>query len=306
MKSTVSLDIRIANYIARKLNGYVAGKNKKQSLRSETAWKEKFKGGDHIIFDLGEGIRMKLYSDSFLSKFIYDGFEKDEIHFLSHYLEPGDTFIDIGANVGLFSLYASKIVGPRGSVVAFEPSGVTNQRLLENVGLNGLENVTVHKMGLSDKSAILELNISVNGYEAWNTFVQSEDNKFSKKEQVPVKAFDAFCVEHSLDTDKISLIKLDVEGFEMNVLNGATGLLSKSNAPVFMVEFTDPNAIASGHCCHEIYKFLNGYDYRWYTYAAELKELTFDALRESYPYNNLIAVKDTNRNRVAARFSIKN
>jgi FkbM family methyltransferase len=233
---------------------------------------------------------------------IYEGFENSEIDFLNAFLSAGDCFIDIGANVGLFSLYASKKVGSAGSVISFEPSRITYDRLLENLELNGITNVRPFKLGLSDRDELLELNVSADGHDAWNTFVKSDENKFSSKEAVQVKPFDSFSEEYSINSGDISLIKLDVEGFEINVLKGALNLLSKENAPVFMVEFTDNNSISAGHCCHELYKLMLQYGYFWYTYDATSKKLKPEPMRLNYPYNNLIAVKNGANNQKITRF----
>jgi FkbM family methyltransferase len=297
MKNNVPLDIRIVNYVNRKLNEYVNKKSERDKISSEKLWQEKFKSSDHIVHKLKEDIKIKLYKDSILSKLIYEGFENEEIDFLNAFLNEGDFFVDIGANVGLFSLYASRRVGPTGSVIAFEPSKLTYERLVENLELNGITNVRPYKLGLSDKDEMLELNISSNGHEAWNTFVPTRDNKFSLKEKVQVQAFDHFLREKSIDVNRISLVKLDVEGFEINVLKGSKDLLSNQNAPAFLVEFTDDNAISAGNCCHELYKLLLGFDYFWYTYDPIWKKLKEEPMRQSYPYDNLIAIKDGPNNK---------
>jgi FkbM family methyltransferase len=291
MKFVANYDLRIANYLIKKLNSYILVKDKKRKEEDHTKWAQRFHSSDFIVHSLGEGLKINLYKDSVLSKLIFDGFELDEIEFLSDFLKEGDCFVDIGANVGLFSLFASKKVGLSGTVIAFEPSQTTFNRLLENIELNGISNVKPYKLGLSDQEKVLELNISVNGYEAWNTFVKTKSSEFTKKEQVQVKTFDDFFLENSIPTENITLIKLDVEGFELNVLNGAKKLLSQEKAPVFLVEFTDVNANEAGHCCHEIYKLLNMYGYNWYKYDSHLKKLIFSPMQINYPYTNLIAIK---------------
>lgn len=292
MEYKQAIDIRIFNFINKVLNFYIRKRELNIKNSKNKIWEKKFKVSNSFIHKLDDKLSIKLYKDSYLSKLIYEKFEIDEIDFVNNFLKEGDIFLDIGANVGLFSLYAAKKVGFSGSVIAFEPAYVTHKRLLGNCELNKLSNVRPFKLGLSNENTTLELNISSNGFEAWNTFVKSNDNKFSSKESVEVNSLDYFLSQNSIDTDKISLIKLDVEGFEINVLKGASALLAKDNAPVFMVEFTDDNAISAGHCCHEIYKLLNQYGYIWHTYDAAKKKLVFDPMRPSYPYNNLIAVKN--------------
>ena len=276
MSNSVPLDIRVVTFIIKWFDKYVTWRKMREMLKSDKSWLDLFKNKDSIIHPLTKDLNIRLYKDSVLSKFIFDEFETTEINFLNDFLTEGDCFLDIGANVGLFTLYASKRVGLSGTVLAFEPSLTTYARLIENIELNKLPNIKPYKMGLSDQETFLDLNISVNGYEAWNTFVQSEDNRFSKKEQVPVKPLDLFLEEHPFNPDGIVLIKLDVEGFELNVLNGAKKILSLDNAPVFLVEFTDANAIAAGHCCHEIYRLLNSYGYTWYIYDPVKKVLKYD------------------------------
>ena len=231
MRDITDFNIRLANFLISRLKIFLDRQRGKKRVLAQQKWQEQFHTADYIDHQLNGEIKIRLYKNSILSKFIYDGFETDEIDFLNTFLNEGDCFLDIGANVGLFSLYASKKVGPSGTVIAFEPSQTTFKRLLENLELNSLKNVKPYNLGLSDQEEMLELNISVNGFEAWNTFVHTNDNKFSTKEHVQVRLLDDFLKEISLDIDKIALvIKLDVEGFELNVLKGAVKLLSRDNA----------------------------------------------------------------------------
>jgi FkbM family methyltransferase len=303
MSNPASFDIRLVNYIVRRLDKYVIWKKNKETDKLEKIWLKLFQNKDNFIHQLSEGLKIKLYKDSVLSRYIYDRFETSEIEFLIDFLREGDCFVDIGSNIGLYSLYASGRVGPNGLVIAFEPANQTYNRLLENIKLNGIKNIRPFRLGLSNKDEILELNISSNGFEAWNTFVQTKDVRFSLKEKVQVKSFDNFLVENMIDADKISLIKLDVEGFEINVLKGSDKLLAGENAPVFMVEFTDENAINAGNCCHELYKLLLPYGYSWYTYDPNNKKLNPESMRLNYPYNNLIAVKNAANNKRISSFS---
>jgi FkbM family methyltransferase len=302
MKFANNIDTRIANYLIRKLNGYLFLKERRKRKFENTIWMKRYRDSDFLLHSLNSDLKIRLYNDSILSRFIYEGFEADEIKFLNDFLMEGDSFVDIGSNIGLFSLYASRKVGPAGTVLAFEPARLTYNRLLENIQLNGIKNIRPYQLGLSDKDEILELNVSSDGHEAWNTFVQRSDEMYSLKEKVQVKSFDNFLKENDIESDKISLIKLDVEGFELNVLRGSAGLLASQNAPVFLVEFTDENAISAGNCCHELYKLLLQYDYSWFTYDVIKKKLIRDAMRINYPYVNLIAVKNAANNNRTSRF----
>lgn len=302
MSSRISLDIRIINFVVDKFDSYIKYKNKKNAVRANREWNKLFDNNDFFIHRLSDQIEIKLYSDSILSKFIFDDFETDEIKFLNKYLSEGDIFLDIGANIGLFSLHASKRVGSEGMVYAFEPATKTYGRLVDNIRINGIGNVKPIRIGLSNEDDILELNVSTNGHEAWNTFVSSNDSKFSLKEEVQVRSLDNFILEQGIDISRISLIKLDVEGFEINVLKGSTSLLKTLDAPAFMVEFTDENAVNAGNCCHELYKYLLPFGYTWYSFDPAQDKLNFDPLRLNYPYNNLIAIKKGSRHKGILQF----
>jgi FkbM family methyltransferase len=302
MSRNISLDIRIINFIVGKFESYINWKNKRREIEEQKNWLEIFKDKDFINHRLSDQLVIRLFGDSVLSKLIFDDFETDEIRFLNEFLSEGDIFLDIGANIGLFSLYASKKVGGTGIVYAFEPATITYGRLVENIRINGIGNIQPIQIGLSDKEEILELNVSTDGHEAWNTFVSTEDTKFSIREKVQVKSLDHFLIEQGIELKRISLIKLDVEGFEINVLKGSINLLETPDAPVFMVEFTDENAINAGNCCHELYKYLLPYGYVWYTFDPVSRKLNKESIRLSYPYNNLIAVKKNSKHAGISKF----
>ena len=294
MTKNPALDERLINFIVGKLDRYINRKREKERELEEKIWLKKFGTADFILHQVDEATKIKLYKDSVLSKYIYEGFEKAEIDFLKHLLSKGDYFIDIGANIGLFSLVASPMVGDHGCIISFEPASSTFRRLLENCELNGIHNVSAFQFGLSDQKQELLLNLSSSGHEAWNTFVPTGSDKFSSKESVWVQRLDDFILEQGIVEDRIALIKLDVEGFELNVLKGADHLLSRENAPVWMIEFTEENALAAGNCCHEIYKIMVSYGYDWYSYDPSGMKLIAEPLRLNYPYNNLIAIKNPN------------
>jgi len=92
--------------------------------------------------NIGEDIFMYCYTDSIVAQLIFkETFEQEELLFLKRFLKSKDTFIDIGANIGLFSLLAARFADTEGHVIAFEPTSTTYQRLQENIQLNGLKNI---------------------------------------------------------------------------------------------------------------------------------------------------------------------
>jgi|SRR5579862_8365568 len=293
------IDVKILKYISSKFEGYIQFREKQIE---DKKWKDLFKNEERVIIEIYPGIKFFLYKDNILSKLIYNGFEEDEISFIHSYLETGDYFFDIGANVGLFSLIAASKIGKEGKIFSFEPTPSTYNKLLENIGLNKFENITPINIGLSDKEEYLKLKISDLGYDAWNTFAPSNDIKVLEEVIVPVKSLDDVIKEYSIDFGKVSLIKIDVEGWEKFVLNGATSLIASENAPVFLMEFTESNTFNAGYLCQDLYDLMEGYGFKWYSYNKKENCLNWDKKRLHYPYNNLIAVK--NQDKIKTRIRI--
>lgn len=277
---------KIAGRISKLMKDYQKRVDDKIKKDKDNSWKKLFKDGDSFEFNLSSNIKINLYADSILSRLIYEGFEKEETDYLQYVLKEGDIFIDIGANVGLFSLLASEIVGNKGSVVSFEPSPITAARLIENTKLNNLKNIYIRNVGLSDKKGNLTFYVSKNGYDAWNSFAPSQDNKLEKTISVPTSTLDLELL--NVDKSRVKLVKIDVEGWEKFVLYGGKDFLL-NYSPIVMVEFTEENTFNAGYPVHEIYDIMKNFGYEWYI----IKEgkLVLESKRLHYPYNNLIAIK---------------
>jgi FkbM family methyltransferase len=289
MKKYIIKQIKIIIKFFRRILNYIESKVDNSSIRinnSISDWEMKFNKQDYFDFEFNDKTKIRLYKDSVLSKLIYDGFETDEINFIKKELKIGDIFIDIGANIGLFTLIASNAVGENGKVISFEPSPITFSRLKENFQLNGVKNVDARNIGLSDKIGCLNFYVSNNGYDAWNSFAMSKDDKLLDMIQVNVSTLDIELNE--IDKKLIKLIKLDVEGWEKYVLNGGIELL-KNYSPTLMVEFTEQNTFNAGYYVQDLFEILENIGYKWYRITnGELKE---EIKRLHYPYDNLIAQK---------------
>lgn len=275
-----------AGFLIKVLRYFQEKQDFKLRVRRNKKYQLKFKGNSFFEHKLSNNICINLYKDSVLSKMIYDGFEQDELHFVSEILTKGDVFIDIGSNVGLFSLIASRCVGNEGKIIAIEPAPITYDRLLENIVINGITNIDSRNIGLSDEPGELNFYISDNGYDAWNSFAPSKDNKLQKQIKVQVST-----INHELEKvekHKIKLVKIDVEGWEKFVIKGGESFF-KIYSPIVMVEFTDENTYNAGYSAHEIYEIMVQYGYEWYIFKGG--KLIKESKRLFYPYNNLIAIK---------------
>lgn len=110
------------------------------------------------------GAKIKFYPKGQIASQIYGGsFEKHQLLAFQRMIKPGMTIIDAGANIGLYSLIGSSLIGDSGKVLAFEPSKETFRRLQSNIKLNGFTNITPFNYALGEKSETLTLRQGV-GY----------------------------------------------------------------------------------------------------------------------------------------------
>jgi FkbM family methyltransferase len=208
-----------------------------------------------------------------------------------HFLQPGDTFVDVGANAGLFTLIAANAVGRHGQVFAFEPTAKMCKVLLENMCLNNFTNVHLEQCALSNATGQLGMMVAEDDMDAFNSFAQPHKGEHYSQEIVSTRTWDDYANQHSLQ-GRVALMKIDVEGWESNVLLGGFNQFSREDAPVLQVEFTDEAAKAAGTTCRDNYRLLESLGYKLYIYERHSKTLKADPIREEYPYLNLFAVKN--------------
>ncbi|MFC7670078.1 FkbM family methyltransferase [Hymenobacter humi] len=152
--------------------------------------------------------------------------------------------------------------------------------------INDIKTVNPINIGLSDREDVLQINVSENGYDAWNSFAHIDDGKFHATAEARVRKLDDVIKDESIG--EVALVKLDVEGWEKFVLYGGEHFF-KTQSPVVMVEFTESNTFAAGYQVQELFDILESWGYHWYRYKSgalvpEVKQL-------HYPYDNLFAIK---------------
>lgn len=196
---------------------------------------------------------------------IYTGlYEFEDMLFLLHFLRKEDTFIDIGANVGVYTVLASGVCGAES--VAIEPIPSTYTHLRRNVLGNDLAHkVTTHNIGVGKANGILKftstLNASINK-------VATDEHIGHALIDVPVKPLDELLVDKSP-----SLIKIDVEGFENNVILGATRTLENKTLKAIIIEL---NGLSSnyGFQDKEVHERILSAGFKAYAYNPRTRKLT--------------------------------
>lgn len=178
-----------------------------------------------LCFRLPDGALMNLRSGEHgASGYFYSGYpDFEEMLFLRNFLKPNDLFVDVGANSGGWSLTA---FGLGARVIAFEPVGSTFSRLLENFLLNNNSGLRALRYGVSDCEGSLKFTYDADTANKVVSFDSTE-----KGEVVRVVTLD-----DELRDMQPAVIKIDVEGHELAVINGAKTILNKSSLKALIIE----------------------------------------------------------------------
>ncbi len=216
------------------------------------------------------------------------GYETAELNFVQHLLRPGMTVLDLGAHHGLYSLLAAKCVGRTGKVIAFEPSPRERRRLKRHLRMNRGANVEVQSCALGpDSCGTAEFYLVHEGQDGCNSLRPPAVREATSAIRVELRRVDEEM--QRLGVSRIDFIKMDVEGAELGVLQGAAGILSGPSRPAILAEVQDLRTEPWGYAAREIIRFLSRKEYRWFALDAEGN--LFPASTEGEKYDgNLVAL----------------
>jgi FkbM family methyltransferase len=167
---------------------------------------------------------------------IFDSYNEVTIlELISTFTSAGYNFIDVGANIGLHSMTAANS-NSNIEIYSFEPEPNNYQQLIENIVLNQYFNIRPFKMGLGDFSENKILNVN----EGWNKGKHSLKNKFegNKKVNIPISTLDSF--KENISCENL-IIKIDVEGYEKEVVQGAQLIFHQTKNLVLIIELLEEN-----------------------------------------------------------------
>ena len=183
---------------------------------------------------------------------IYAGLiEFEDMCFCFHVMRAEDMFLDIGANIGSYTIIAGKVVGAE--VVSFEPVPSTYRALMTQVGLNQIESkVTAHNMGVSDKPGKIHFTTDLGAMN--HAILESEADQGAGVEVATV------ALDDLIEIDRQTVLKIDVEGFELHVLKGARSVLANDQIVAIIIEMNG-NGQAFGISDSEIHAFLTDLGY---------------------------------------------
>jgi len=198
---------------------------------------KKYRGIDEFVFRV-ENIQVIFAIDDLYSKkWFYLGYRDGKVYersatkLLINNLKKGMCFIDVGAHIGDYSIIASKVVGDQGRVYAFEIDEFNYSLLDKNVKINKINNVETHHMGISDKKGKIKyIRVSASGNPLNHLVFNNEKLKDKDVVSVDCISLDEFCSKENIKPD---VIKIDVEGAELKVINGMEKLLRNPNVKIF-------------------------------------------------------------------------
>lgn len=209
---------------------------------------------------------------------IYNGLaDFYEMTFVLHVLRKGDLFGDVGANVGAFSVLASVNAGAKS--IAIEPIPQTHGYLLDNIDANKTSLIQSLMEGVGDKEGLLKF---INNYDTKNGVCLNQEQNENTTEVI-VNTLDSIFSERTPE-----VLKIDVEGFEWNVLIGAKTVLADKILKAIVIE-TNNNSNAYNIDNKDIHRLLTSYGFHPYSYEPYSRHLK---LLTQYQDTNTIYVRD--------------
>ncbi len=218
------------------------------------------------------------------SSVLYAGlFDFDEMNFVVRYLRAKDNFLDVGANVGVYTLLASSVI-TEGFLHAFEPSTQARHRFEENVRINALANVVLHPVAIYDAPGNMFLTCTK---DSINYLLEA---KFSED----VEEVRAVRLDDEVGDISFTLGKMDIEGAELPALRGARRMLEAYNPPVWLVEVSN--------VCHRygsskdaLITYMQESGYRAALYASQDNALRWMDNTETTPQNVLMIAEERSK-----------
>jgi FkbM family methyltransferase len=212
------------------------------------------------LYQLRNGNRYWLDDQRYLhQEIIRSGvYESETTQFFNKFIKPGWNVIDIGANIGYYTVLLAKLTGPTGKVYTFEPTRKYFGYLSRNVRENDLNNVILNRIGLSNKKGKVKLKFDNSSATAFWT----GDKKPEYSEVINLVSLDNYLKYYSMS--RLDLIKVDVDGCEPDLLKGAVRTLKKYQ-PVIVMEVSHSHLLKYGITAWDYFSILKNLGYLIYT-----------------------------------------
>ncbi|MDQ7001998.1 MAG: FkbM family methyltransferase [Ghiorsea sp.] len=238
-----------------------------------------FTNKDGIIFDLDihECVQKAI--------FCFHYFEPEDVAVFRKFIRPGCTVLDVGANIGQYALLAAKLMGDDGQVYAFEPSVDVRERLEKNIALNDFQHIEVLPCAVAATSGRMKFfAANEEGNQGVGSLLPAEQSRSQIRTatgiDVDVVSLDDFCAARKLL--QVDFLKIDVEGYDLEVLKGAAKLMAANPDMVIMSEVEPINLAQFDLTAKDFYAEMKRHGFHpWYAKRGQLTRLT----EESPPYH---------------------
>lgn len=222
-------------------------------------------------------------------------YEKTITDYIFENLVPNSSVLDIGANIGYYTLIMAKLVGTQGNVFAFEPEPSNFKILSKNIKINNYTNVNAEKFILSEHDGKTKLFLSNSDPGSHKIF--PSNNTDERNIIVDSISVDSYFKKHSIDPHIINFIKMDVEGSEFSVLKGMKTILDKKNDLKIILEYDPIQFKKSNINPIDILKFLDTFHFKFFMIDNKSDLITplslnYDHMNiEHLPGNYLLCIK---------------
>ena len=220
---------------------------------------------------------------------------------ISKYCKQGSYALDIGANIGLMALAMSRIVGEEGKVFAFEPGPISYALLTRNIYKNVAKkngNIIAEHIALTSRSTKVPLFINPNGESDNQIHLDKNEYNFKDEEsrcKVIVRGMrlDDYFESEGLNYEKISFIKIDTQGHELEILKGANKVISNSNDLKILCEFCPYLKQWENHSIEEFFDLIKSYKLKIYDTRYSInKEIGLSYLVDNYGFDKVSKYTD--------------
>lgn len=217
----------------------------------------------------------------------YWGDDRGPLRFVWEFLEPGMVFFDVGAFHGIFSILAGMKLSSRGQVVAFEPSVRERRRFELHIRMNGLRSIQLEPYAASSRTDDLTFFTVARSFGMMNSLKPPEVQVSVREIVVEAVSLDEYVATRH--TERIDLLKIDIEGGELEAFRGARRLF-ESIRPILICEVLDWVTRPWGYAAREIVDHLRRRDYEWFEFRDD-GSLSPHVQRTEYPQpRNYLAV----------------
>jgi FkbM family methyltransferase len=248
-------------------------------------------GRRHIRQVSGPGFELLAFLNEDVGRVLWltGAFEREESHYLQSVIRSDDVCFDIGGNVGYMAmLFAAKAT--QGQVHVFEPIDLNAALITANAVLNGLSNVIVNNVAVGASNGTVQFSVSSD--TAYSSMHPTGRRKEARSIEVPVISLDEYLADRGID--RVDVMKVDVEGAENLVLDGARKLLGnpRTRPRVILVELFDNNLKQFGSSVEACIQIMQKYGYEpWIADSGSERLLPFDRRMANKNYNVLFLSK---------------